>query len=424
MKVIFPIILCLLSTQSYGQNFNGILLNKSDTSALAFANIKLKETGKYATTNDKGEFSFVIPAKVAELNFDISFVGCNTTTKIVLTKNKLNKIYLECLPLTLKDVVIIGLTAKDIVKKAVASIPSNYFDSSYAAQSFYRQYQTVNNNFRNLIETQSVLLFNLSVSKKEITSKEALAIEQLRRSNYYKIEDFLESNFPDFLSQNPIYHLTNSSLNPSALNFYLFSFESASTASDYVINYTCDNFSSESHGIDNYTTAGIDGEARESGKLTIDKESFAFKKIERTALRNKGYNYPKYNNFVLPAKKFTQEFVEGNLVAEYMEVNNKWYLKTLFHSYTNEFFRTQTYEKAYVITECFELYSANATRQISIDLIDKFYLNPALTSIKYTYDKNQWQKKFPSFNYFNKETIYKDLEKKIPLEQQFDANGK
>lgn len=407
----------------FGQNFSAVLLSKADSTALSYAAIKLSETGEYTTANDKGEFHFLLPNNTSELHFEISFVGCHTSIKFELADNKLNTIYVECSMTKLKDVVIEGLSAKEIVKRAVASIPLNYSDSSYASQSFYRQYQKVNGKFKNLIEAQSVVLFNLNNSKNEITAKEALYAEQLRRSNYYETLGSEDDDFSDFFNQNPIYHLKTSSLNPKAFSFYVFSFDT-SASTNYVINYTCNSFSSENHGLDYSSLLEFNGESEESGKFIIDKESFAFIKIEKRAFRNKGYNYPKNNNFILPDRKFTEEFIGGQLLVEYEKINGKWYLKTLLHSYTNEFFRTQTYEKAFTITEYFEWYSEKISRYIAKDQIDKLYFNPNLSFCNYLYDKQRWQRATPSFYYCSKEEINNDLEKIQKIELQFEKNGK
>ena len=416
--------LTIIHVHTFGQNFKGKLLNKTDSTAFAFAAIKLTETGKYTTTDEKGEFTFSIPEGLVLLHVEISYVGCKTATTIVPNANKINTIYVACAPSTLNEIVIEGLTAKEIVKRALANIPKNYSDSSYASPSFYSQYQKINGKFRNLIEAQTVVMFNLSTSNDQLLANESFATEQLRRSKYYPIEQFDRDNISDLMNKNPIYHLTGSSLDPNALEFYLFSFDTSASTNNYIINYKSFNFTSENHGITNYATAGIDAEGRESGKLTIDKNSFAIIKFERKAVRNKGYNYPKYNNFVLPDRKFTQEFVEGHLLAEYEIINNKWYLKTMVHSYTNEFFRTQTYEKAYTITDCFEWYANTVTRYINKELINKFYFNPDLFDKKYSYNNAQWELPIPAYYYFDKQAVYKDLGTVVPIEQQFETNGK
>lgn len=416
--------LTIIHVHANGQNFKGKLVNKTDSTALAFAAIKLSETGKYATTDEKGEFTLPISEAASLLHLEVSYVGCKTSATITPKANAINTIYVACAPSTLNEIVIEGLTAKEIVKRALMSIPKNYADSSYASPSFYRQYQRVNGKFRNLIEAQTMVMFNVSTSDDQLLAKESFATEHLRRSKYYEIEQFDRDNINDLMNKNPVYHLAESSLNPNALEFYLFSFDTSASENSYIINYKCFNFTSENHGITNYATAGIDAEGRESGKLTIDKNSFAITKFERKALRNKGYNYPKYNNFVLPDRKFTQEFVEGHLLVEYELINGKWYLKTMVHSYTNEFYRTQTYEKAYTISDCFEWHANSVTRSINKELINKFYFNPDLFNEKYSYNNAQWELPMPAYYYFEKQAIYKDLGTTIPVEQQFEMNGK
>lgn len=418
MKFFAFIFSVIIPTLTLSQTYSAALINKNDSLILPFASIKLKETGKFTTANDKGEFVFEIQNKLSELTFEIYYLGCNQTIKATNVQNKLNKIYIDCSPFLLKDISVNGMPAKDIVKKAISLIPLNYFDSSYASPCFYRQYSKTNNFFKNLVEVHGVTVFNLTAQNKDITSKEALAVEKIRRSKYYKIEDFEFNNFADHMSQNPIYHLTKGSLNPSALDFYQYTLDSV-TSAGYNITYTCSTFSSENHGVDG---EAFDGESTEYGNLTIDKTSFAIKKFVRNTKRNKEYKYPKYNNFVLPLKRFTEEFVEGQLVVEYQFTRNKWFLKSIVHSYTNEFFRTQTYDKTYVITEFHEWYAKGYTRRIDQNLLDKFHFNPALYSVNYRFNKNDWSGEIP-FYYNKSDVVYKDLSKTIPLEQQFEQSG-
>jgi hypothetical protein len=403
-------------------SFDGILINKVDSIPISFASIKLMETGQHASTDEKGKFNFIVSKKLTTFTLGISFIGCHRTVIHELSNQKLQTIFVDCPPINMKEILIEGMTPKEIVKKAVASIPLNFTDSSYFSFSFYREYKKVNGEFRNLIENQSVLMFKLTRSKNEILSQEALATRQLRRSNIYKTEIFDDCNFTDFMSQNPIYYLDKGSLNPRALNFYTFRFDTLLDLNNYIINYVCNDFSSETHGISDIS--GLTGESWESGKILINKNSFAIIKIERNSYRNKGYNYPKYNNFVLPDRKFTEEFYNGHLIAEYGPINGKYYLKKLLYEYTNVFFRTQTYIKAYTITDSFEWYSDSITRYVNQDLLNKFYLNPSLRIIKYNYNSSQWLKGLPDFYFANKDKVFADLAKDLPLETQFEKNGK
>ncbi len=189
--------LTIIHVHANGQNFKGKLVNKTDSTALAFAAIKLSETGKYATTDEKGEFTLPISEAASLLHLEVSYVGCKTSATITPKANAINTIYVACAPSTLNEIVIEGLTAKEIVKRALMSIPKNYADSSYASPSFYRQYQRVNGKFRNLIEAQTMVMFNVSTSDDQLLAKESFATEHLRRSKYYEIEQFDRDNIND-----------------------------------------------------------------------------------------------------------------------------------------------------------------------------------------------------------------------------------
>lgn len=418
------ITLFVFSFSSYSQiNFRGLLINKNDSTKMAFASVKLIELQKYTSSNENGNFNFVLPEKLSVLHFEISSIGCHTTISYYPKYSEIESIYVNQLPTIINEVMIEGLSAKSVVEKAITSIPLNYIDTSYASYAFYRQYQKVNNTFKNLIEAQHVVMFNLSRSHNQITSKEAFAVTEMRKSFFkHDVKDYYGDCFNDLFNQNPIYHLENSSLNTKSFMEYSFSFDTIMLFDTYVINYVC-NYSSDNHGIDNFSQVDFKGESIEYGKIFIDKESFAIKRYERTSIRNKKYNYPKFNNFIRPSLNYTVEFLEGHLIMEYESINKKWYLKKILRDYTNEFYRTQTYNKEFTVTDVFEWYSDTPTRYIPEQLLDKFYFTPQLSNIKYYYNSSKWLKPLPGFYLYNKEKVYKDLEKKFNLEFQFEKSG-
>lgn len=405
------------------QTFHGRLLNQIDSSAMPFAIVKCIENGEQTATNEKAEFQLQIPTGATSIHFEISFVGCHATLvyKPVSTANHL--VYAACSQTTLKDIEIEGLSAKEVVRRAVAAIPKNYSDSSYAAHSFYRQYEKINGVYNNLIEAQCAIMFNLNSNAKEIKAKEAFAIKEIRRSNYVETPGSREDDMGDLFNQNPIYHIEQSSISSKALDFCTFRFDTAIVSDKYIIHYQCTNFSTENHGISNYENQDFNGESFESGTLTIDKESLAIIKIERRTFRNKSYHYPKNNNFILPDLKYTEEFKEGSLVATYEKKGTKWFLKQLLRSYTNEFYRTGTYEKAYTITTNFEWHCVQTTRFIDQNLLNKFYFNTNIHYFKYTYHPQQWQSNIPDFHFCNQKDVWNDIGKMQQPEMQFEKNG-
>lgn len=427
-KYLLAIILFFLTVPVAGQStFKGILLSKQDSTPVAYAIIKLVDFAIYAETKSNGEFKLRLPSNNRELHFEIFAIGLRDTVCYQRTFSGTEKIYVDKTPVILSPATIKGLSAMETVKKAVSLIPANYTDSSFAAFSFYRQYEKINGEFKNLVEAQSVVSFKLSLSKNKIKSEYGFDIETMRRSNYeYVIDDlqYDDFNFTELLNQNPVYNLTESSLNPNAFSFYRFNFDTANKTDDFVINYTCFDFSSETHGVSNIRDLDWRGESWEEGRIVIDRKTFAFKKIERTAHRNKEFHYPKNNNYLLQSKKYYEEFVDGNLVTEYEEVKGKWFLKKICYKYTNVFYNALTNNKEFTITEISEWYCDSVSHYINTGLADKFFKDAPLPLYVYKYDPSQWNKALPAFFFYKQEDVYRDLEKQYSLEEQFENNGK
>ena len=403
--------------------FQGILLSKEDSTAIPFARIKLIETGKETVTDKDGLFHFVLSEELKNFRLQVSALGVDTVFPIADTKNKTHRIYLSFQPYELTSVTILGLTAKQVVEKAIASIPKNYPRSDYVYYSFYREYQQVNGGFKNLIEVKPVVLLQPTMEKNRLKAKEAFALPAIRRSDFSLDITDLQSRagLPELFLENTVYHLENSSLTPYYLNHSRFHFDTSSSEDDYVISYSC-LYSSDNHGIED-AAQGFRGESYETGTLVIDRASFAFKRIERKSFRNRSYNYPFNNNFLLPSRNYFGEFVSGSFIAEYQPIEGSWFLNKLLNSYTNDFFKTGSGAKEYTITENFEWQVDSVSRHIDESLIGKFYREPSLTYPPYVYDSTEWGK-VPAFYFQPQEAVYKDLEQKAPIEEQFRKNSK
>ena len=191
-------------------NFKGILINKIDSSAMPYSSISVLETGKNVLT------------------FSVSAIGYKATLRYKRTFSDPEKVYIDMLPNSLSGVTVTAQTARDVAEKAIAAIPDNYMDSDYYSFSLYRQYQDVNNVFRNLIEAQVVVEFKMSESKTKLFSKEKYAMVELRRSTLIPPPDNLFSDDLAYhMTENPVYHLASSSLDPHKFSSYTFSFDTA-----------------------------------------------------------------------------------------------------------------------------------------------------------------------------------------------------
>lgn len=399
----------LLSTSNYGQEFKAQLINLSDLTPMPFAIVKLVGTEKYSMTNANGEFKFSLATPSDKIQLKILFVACHQTISHKIIKGKINKVMVNCKDLKIEEVLIEGLSARQILEKAVDQIPNNYGNSSYVCPSFYRQYKDVNGKFKNYIEAETYVMFNLERKKQLIHGKESVALSGLRRSKLYITDHLIFDDFTFFMEKNFVYHVKKSSLNKNAYKYYEFSMDTSAKFDEYIINYICKDFTSEDHGIGNRDETGLEVEGWERGSIVIDAKSFAFINFERFAYRNKDYNYHLNNNCVLPERKFFQEFIDGYLKVEYKKKAGKWYLDKLLNSYTNEFYRGGTGEKTYVVTAYYEWYAHEVVNYISKDLADKLYFDIDFYDLDSTYTNNNFQYPKPDFHFIKKEVVLNKL---------------
>lgn len=425
-KFLFLFALLILTVTVRAQSvFNGILINQSDSSAVSSAIIKLVETGKYQTTNEKGEFSFSVNPNLKTMHFEITIIGFNETVEYKLTGISPEKIFIQLSSQQLNEIEIEGLSAKQVMAKTVAAVKINYADTSYCAYSFYRQYEKLNNTFHNLIEARVAVLFRLSKNANEIKCIHSFALQQLRRSAFdYPDETTKADELLDLLNQNPVYNPEGKIFGTGNFYSWHFSFDTTQQSDDYIINFTCADYTSEHHSVENYEEAGWKGECYSTGQLQIDRGTFAVKQFDIHAYRYSGYNYPRNNNYVLPSRKYYVKFNEGHLHAEYNLFSGKWYLNKLFHSYSYDFFEAATNDKTFSFTNAFEWYADSVTRYVPAELVDSFYENAMLPYRDYQYDKNKWRSETHPFYFSNFDEMKNDLEKKKSLEEQFEAEGK
>jgi hypothetical protein len=319
--------------------FRGVLHNGLDSSVIPFASIRLKETKDGLLTDEKGAFKFVLPKNTKHLTLEIFAIGVKTTVSYSAPFVESKDIFVDVSANTLGEFALKGLSAEDVVRMAVSQIPVNYADSSYFDYSFYRRYQKLNGHYVNLFEAAPVVMFRLEKNRHQINSRVAFAVAQKRRSHFIpNISNVLEDNPADLLELNPIYHLRESSLNPNKFISYKFSFDTSRHSADYVIKYSCSDFSTDKHGILDYDQRDLKGEEEEAGELIIDRTSFAIKKFIRNSCRHEDFSYYfKPNNVKFEYHRYEFEFLNGNLQADYEMRNGKWYLKSMFREYAHNF---------------------------------------------------------------------------------------
>lgn len=406
MKKLLPLLLLITGIVCNAQNlFNGMLINRADNKPVPYAVVKLSATGHTEITDSIGHFSFSLPSVSDTVVLEIAALGFHSTIKHINTYSVLEKVYINKPVLSIKEVTIKGLSAKKVVEKALAEIPNLYANTAYACNSFYRQIHKENGRFVRLIELQSSTMFKIAAEKRRLTCTEAMATIAMRRSYDYE-KNRLEhlDHYFDLLAENPILHPIGTVLNPAGIDAFIFRFDTVNTTKDwYVIIYESQEFGKESIS---------------SGKLTINKNTFAICKLERFDRKNKRGDF----RMVL-STDYISDFISGSFTAEYEEIDGKWYLKRLLREYTNQIYQRITGTKSSYITETFEWYAGIPTNKIAASLIDSYYNTSKLYKGKYTYDKTMWATDLYPYIYFNKDEVYKGLSHTIPIEEQFEKAG-
>ena len=427
LSIAIIFLLCTGTSAAIAQSvFNGVLYNAIDSSIIPGAAITVKENHLTLLTGAHAEFHFPMPPGSKYLTFNIEAIGAKVKLVYKLSFAPVEKVYVDVIPENLNDFELVALSARQVVEKAIAAIPDNYTDSSCFAYSSYRQYKKVNGVYRNLIEARPVVMFQVHKTGKGLTAKEAFAVKDFRRSNYWRyIDDYPpESDAADLMVKNPVYHLEESSLKPAKLNNYIFWFDTTIKSTGcYLIRYYCRDCTNESHGIGNYSPIArfFRGEGYEKGELKIDRNSFAFIKIERNTIRYPEFSYYFKPNLVKPENLYTIEFIDGRLIAEYQPVKGKWHLKTLCNEYSNEFYRVKFETKDYVISDYYEWQADSFSRYIPEALTKRFFYH--MPGRVYNYDSTRSNRFSFPFYFCNRDSVYKDIERTGPLETQFYKMG-
>ncbi len=406
MKFICYILLFTSSVALAQMPTKAVLLNKADKTPMPYAWVKIDNGAEVQLTDSLGRFGFKVADTIKQVQLEIADIGCHTTILYKLTGDKVERVLVEKQAIIIPTINIAGLTAPKVVEKAIAEIPNNYATKSYFTNSFFRQYHKENGKFVRLIEVQGINMFQLEMPRKQVKCKDAMAIVQMRRGYDYEVNRLPHlDHFFDLLIENSIYHPVGTVLNPRALSFFKFKFDTtAHSPSDYVVLYESKDYNQESLS---------------SGKITIDKTTYAIKKIVNSNEKNTNGDY----RSVL-SETYGTDFVSGSSVTEYQQIGDKWYLKSMLREYTNKIYYRISGITSSNITECFEWYAdSTVSDRVSAEYADKFVSDVNLYNCKYTYNPQAWQKEFPPFVYFTHEEVYKSMSRKEHIEEQFIKAG-
>jgi hypothetical protein len=422
----YTILVVLLSSLGAlsGQNlYTATIINSATNSPMKDCPIQLEGVKGIYSTDSLGRFEVNRPDTGA-INLTVLGLNCHVGISIPKPNTHFAPVVVFCPPYELATVPIEYLDGLVIMKKAAAQLPNLYADSAYIAFGFYRNYKKINNVFREITEADIASVMRITENENKLYCEEAFGIQNIRRTRYtIAIDQYYDKALKDLFVQNPVYHHDFSLLTPYFLRHGDFYIDSASTDSTWVISYTLRGITGENHGVDNYSPEAFFGEADESGYYVIDKENYAILKIVRETKRDPKYEYPGYNNFLLPDLKYTGEFEEGYLEINYTLFEGKYYVKNIFHAHTNSFTHVATNQEVYRITDYSEFTCDSIGFYIDDNLMQdlKTYENNEL--VKYQYEPSLWELR-PPFFFVKRDTVMSDLQKRGDLTELFVAGGK
>jgi hypothetical protein len=342
------LILCgLLITQSLGGLAQvpllGKVINAWNSQPIAGAALNITPLQISLLTDSSGQFQVTIPEGTESLTIQVKALGVDSVYTLFPQSSMLAELRIVPRSFELAAATISGLNARQVVQQAIRAIPKNYPDSNYVYYGFYRQYQKADQGFQNLVEAQIAAAVFPEPVRKELQARQLFAVLRSKRFGIKPTRigdvDLRDGLSEQLFEENPVYFLGNSSFGGRLFDISRFRFDSSYSGIDeYRILYSCE-LSSEDHGFgQKFAISTGCNESTESGMLIIDRKTFAFKRIQRSAVRRPQFNYYYISNYVPAPGKISRELVNGQLDIQYVQRGSKWVLSQISHGYFNDYY--------------------------------------------------------------------------------------
>ena len=378
----------------------GQVLDRIDSTPVAFTHIWVEDNQLGDITDFEGNFRIALPSGYDTSNVIISNLIYEEQliplTHFLSTQSL--TIYLKKKTFSIDTAFVYGLSAEAIIRQAVEKIPENYGTEPFEIQAFYRQVHKENGQYVRLIEADVALADKQAYSKhKEITLKEWIKVNQLRRSFVYERNgDEHDDHLVDLLRKNPIRYNGGTVLALNNQQIYQYQFDSVHgdyRESDYhIIHYFL-----------NKNTDNI-----QSGTLVIKKEDLAIIHAEL-------HEYP--NPKALLDERSDWKFQNGSVFMTYAKDGDHYRLSESKWYYNHHIWNSTFGRVDYVVEETFHLiphgfYACPESLKGYDKLSNLYHTN-------YEFDTEFWTS-YPVLSRYPLDSeIKKDLEKKTSLSDQF-----
>lgn len=402
-------ILLLLMGSAYAWSqpvlYGRIFSDKGDT--VSYATVWLKKTKTGTISDEAGHFS--VSADYRNDSLEITALGhyaktlwLNDTVAMPL------RIILRTKTYEIDQINVSAEGAKALIRQVIRNIPINYPQSPYVYQAFYRQTHKEDDRYVRLIEA-ATSIYDPGFNEEGIAApKEQVNIEAVRRSFVYEQNGYDHADHLfDILLANVVHHPKTTFLDPKALQYYSFKFDTSSSVYDFG-KVACVR----------YSYRHVHNPKMTKGRIFVDRTNYAVLRIESRSERN-----PKY----ISRSTFdpsTWEFLEGSKIIQFKKVGQQYFPDSIAFYYKHHVVDEQYRMQEFIVEEFFDLWTGNVTI-IDEDFTPRSYKRfSSLYSKGYEYNPVFWEnysllQKHPA----SKEVI-SGLEHSETLQEQFINSGK
>ena len=132
---------------------SGKITDKKTNKEIEFANVGIAGKSIGTISNEDGEFELLVSKNLANYNLQVSYIGYKPyTMKISSIKGHNLNVQLTPENVEIEEIVVSALTPLQLIKQAIEKIPDNYSIKPYMATGFYREIAKENGKSYEIIE--------------------------------------------------------------------------------------------------------------------------------------------------------------------------------------------------------------------------------------------------------------------------------
>ncbi|OJJ14473.1 hypothetical protein BKI52_42590 [marine bacterium AO1-C] len=294
----------------------GTIYAQATKKPLPFATIAIQGQTIGTISNQKGQFLLRIPSKFNNASLVLSHIGYKSQRLGIQQIVNIKSYYLEEDAQVLQEVVVTGLTAPTIIRKALDKIPENYYAKPYTHQGFYRL--TTQKEDKEYIQASEA---SFEVYNARPTNKNQLKLNKMRAIKHERLMENMELRLQpaSIFESDIVQHLDDFRLlNKKGLKNHIFKLKGMRTyegAQVYVIEFD------QRPG---WKKPGYKGE------FWIDTQSFAFVWFD-FGRSPQGIGYLKVGNLaeraLMKLMKLKIKLRKERQRYRYQKIGNRYYFK-------------------------------------------------------------------------------------------------